>query len=72
MEDIVYVMLDANGDILKWSAENFSDFDEEVHSITTIANFEASGYVSVEKNDDGNIVGLTDIDIMERLTPPPV
>jgi hypothetical protein len=71
MEDIVYVMLDANGDILKWSTENFSDFDEEVHSIATIENFEASGYVSVEKNDDGNIVGITDIEIMERLTPPP-
>ena len=72
MEDIVYVMLDANGDILKWSAENFSDFDDEVYSVTTIENFEASGYVSVEKNTDGNIVGITEIEIMERLTPPPV
>lgn len=64
-----YVMLNSDGDIVKMSNEDFSEFDDEVHTVEAIEH--DGQYVCFEKDSEGNIVGLTDEDIMARLTPPP-
>ena len=61
-----YVWLDSSDNIIKFSSEDIMQYEDSSYARREVIDNEANGYVALDVDSDGNLVGLTDSDMYQR------
>lgn len=62
-----YVWLDSSDNIIKFSEEDIMQYEDSSYARREIIDNEANGYVALDTDSSGNVVGLTMADMEQRL-----
>lgn len=62
-----YVWLDSSDNIIKFSNEDIMQYEDSSYARREIIDNEANGYVALDTDSSGNVVGLTMADMQQRL-----
>lgn len=62
-----YVWLDSSDNIIKFSDEDIMQYEDSSYARREIIDNEANGYVALDVDSSGNVVGLTNEDMYQRL-----
>lgn len=62
-----YVWLDSSDNIIKFSSEDIMQYEDSSYARRELIDNEANGYVALDTDSSGNVVGLTMADMQQRL-----
>ena len=62
-----YVWLDSSDNIIKFSEEDIMQYEDSSYARRETIDNEANGYVALDTDSSGNVIGLTMADMEQRL-----
>lgn len=62
-----YVWLDSSNNIIKFSSEDIMQYEDSSYARRETIDNETNGYVALDVDSSGNVIGLTVADMQQRL-----